>query len=141
MSEWREKWYRVPKAARIFSMIVIGLITAACLGLVFGIFVRELWNWIMPDLFGLKTITYWQAFGIVILGHMIFGGSGGGRGESKSHHRGRRHESMCEDDAGREGSMHWKYYDEWWSSQGKQHFMDFVDKKNKGRTDKDDNEA
>lgn len=129
MSKWKEKWRRVPKGARIIGMVVIGLVTAAIFGLVFGIFVRELWNWLMPDLFGLKTITYWQAFGIVILGHLIFGGAGGGHSESKPS-KGRKHpDTWCEDDDIKEDSKHWKYYDEWWSSQGKQAFGDYAEQK------------
>jgi hypothetical protein len=84
MSEWKQRWYRVPKWLRIVGMVVGGLAAAVAIGLVFGIFVRELWNWLMPDLFGLKTITYWQAFGIVILGQLIFGGSSSRGGESRS---------------------------------------------------------
>ena len=31
-----------------------------------------LWNWLMPDLFGLKEITYWQGWGLVLLSHLLF---------------------------------------------------------------------
>ncbi len=129
MSEWKQKFHRVPRGARIIGMVVIGLVTAVILGLVFGIFVRELWNWLMPELFGLKVITYWQAFGIVILGHLIFGGAGGGHGESKSSHRHKHHGPCGEDDTSKEGWKHWKYYDEWWLGQGRQAFTDYVEKK------------
>ncbi len=126
MSEWNRKWYRVPKGLRIVSMVVVGLVTAAALGLVFGIFVRELWNWLMPELFGLKTITYWQAFGIVLLGHLVFGGHGGGDKESKSNKHHRRSAHCGDDDNFKDGSQHWKYYDEWWQGEGKQRFLDFA---------------
>jgi hypothetical protein len=140
MSEWREKWHRVPKGARIISMVVIGLVTAAILGLVFGIFVRELWNLIMPELFGLKTITYWQAFGIVILGHLIFGGSGGGHSESKSSRRRKYHDSCGEYDDSKESLKHWMYYDEWWSSQGNKAFTDYVEKKDQANKRPNENQ-
>jgi len=136
MSEWKQRWHRVPKGTRIVSMVVLGLVTAAVLGLVFGIFVRELWNWLMPELFGLKTITYWQAFGIVILGHMILGGTSGGHSsESKSSRRYEHHEPCGENDASKESWKHWKYYDEWWNGQGKQAFTDYVEKKDQENTD------
>jgi hypothetical protein len=135
MSEWKERWHRVPKGARIISMVVIGLVTAVVLGLVFGIFVRELWNILMPELFGLKTITYWQAFGIVILGHLIFGGAGGSHSESKSSKYHKHFDSCGGDDESKEGLKHWKYYDEWWSSQGKQAFSDYAEKKDHESTD------
>ena len=32
-----------------------------------------LWNALMPDIFGLPVITYWQAFGLEILGHILLG--------------------------------------------------------------------
>jgi hypothetical protein len=140
MSEWKQRWRRVPKWARIIGMVVIGMVTAAVLGLVFGIYVRELWNMIMPDLFGLKTITYWQAFGIVILGHLIFGGAGGGHSESKSSKRRKHHDSCGEEDDFKEDSKHWKYYDEWWSSQGKQAFTDYAEKKAEENGTKSDNQ-
>lgn len=31
-----------------------------------------LWNWLMPDLFGLATINIWQAIGINILSGILF---------------------------------------------------------------------
>ncbi|WP_185212524.1 hypothetical protein [Sphingobacterium mizutaii] len=44
-----------------------------------------LWNKLMPEIFGLKTIDYWQALGLFILSKLLFGrgfgkpGSGFGR--------------------------------------------------------------
>ncbi len=47
----------------------------------FGFLVRELWNWLMPELFGLHTITFWQALGLFLLSKILFGGfHKGGRG-------------------------------------------------------------
>ncbi len=40
----------------------------------FGWVVMGLWNWLMPTLFGLKTITYWQGLGLFILAKILFGG-------------------------------------------------------------------
>lgn len=31
-----------------------------------------LWNWLMPTIFGLTTITYWQGFGLWILCDLLF---------------------------------------------------------------------
>ncbi len=54
--------------------IIIGLIVL--LGLLFTLPVMWLWNWLMPDLFGLSTITFWQAFGLSILARILFQPSG-----------------------------------------------------------------
>ena len=31
-----------------------------------------LWNWLMPEIFGLKAITFWQAFGLSLLSGILF---------------------------------------------------------------------
>jgi hypothetical protein len=37
----------------------------------------ELWNWLMPALFGLGTLGFLQAAGILILARLLFGFKGG----------------------------------------------------------------
>ncbi|HUK24479.1 MAG TPA: hypothetical protein VLV49_07865 [Terriglobales bacterium] len=39
--------------------------------------VRYLWNWLMPAVFGLHLITYWQALGLLVLCWILFGGRRG----------------------------------------------------------------
>ncbi len=31
-----------------------------------------LWNWLMPELFGLKMLTFWQALGLNVLTGILF---------------------------------------------------------------------
>lgn len=45
---------------------------------IFGGCVMMLWNWLMPELFGLPVITFWQAAGLLLLCKILFGGFGGG---------------------------------------------------------------
>ena len=45
---------------------------------VFGALVMLLWNALMPSLFGLPALNYWQAAGILLLVRILFGGLGGG---------------------------------------------------------------
>ena len=40
----------------------------------FGSAVLHLWNWLMPEVFGMHTITYWQALGLLGLSWLLFGG-------------------------------------------------------------------
>ena len=45
--------------------------------------VSALWNSLMPSIFGLHTISYWQALGLMALSWILFGGFrglGSGRG-------------------------------------------------------------
>jgi hypothetical protein len=39
--------------------------------------VMVLWNVLVPGIFGLATLNYWQAAGLFILGRLLFGGFGG----------------------------------------------------------------
>jgi hypothetical protein len=41
---------------------------------IFGFVVRALWNWLMPPVFGLHTLTFWQALGLLVLSWILFGG-------------------------------------------------------------------
>jgi hypothetical protein len=45
----------------------------------FGFAVMYLWNWLVPSVFGGHAIGYWQAWGIIILSKILFGGFSGGR--------------------------------------------------------------
>lgn len=45
---------------------------------VFGAIVMVLWNWLMPELFGLTAISFWQAAGLLTLCKILFGGLGSG---------------------------------------------------------------
>lgn len=48
----------------------------------FGFIIMYLWNWLMPGLFGLHTVTFWQGLGLLLLCKLLFGGfhRHGGRG-------------------------------------------------------------
>lgn len=52
---------------------------------IFGSAVMLLWNNLLPALFGLSTITFWQAIGILVLAKILFGGFGGGHKHGKCH--------------------------------------------------------
>jgi hypothetical protein len=45
-----------------------------------GFMVQQLWNWLLPTLFGWPRITVWQGFGLVALCRILFGGFGKGGG-------------------------------------------------------------
>ena len=65
---FRSKWGFL----KLAGMVIGGVLVAACMGFILGFFVMLLWNWLMPDIFGLTTITFWQAWGLVILTHIFF---------------------------------------------------------------------
>jgi hypothetical protein len=66
-----------------FGILGIGLL------FLFGWVVMLLWNWLMPDIFGLKQVDYWQAWGLLILCCILFKGINFGN-ESRSTDRKRK---------------------------------------------------
>jgi hypothetical protein len=42
-----------------------------------GEVVMHLWNWLLPPLFGWRTLGFWQALGLLVLCRILFGGLGG----------------------------------------------------------------
>jgi len=57
------------KRTSIVKMIVFALLAATA----FTFALMLLWNWLMPVIFGLTTITIWQALGLLILSKILFG--------------------------------------------------------------------
>jgi len=68
-----------------FAILGMGLL------FLFGWVVMLLWNWLMPDIFGLKRLGYWQAWGLLILSHILFKGFGSGHGSARSDRKRRKH--------------------------------------------------
>ena len=55
---------------------IVGLVFVAGFALLMGLPVMWLWDAVIPDLFGLKTITFWQAIGLLLLtGILVRSGS------------------------------------------------------------------
>ena len=69
--------------AKVVQLLVIGVIFLAG----FGQAVHYLWNWLMPEIFGLHAITYWQSIGLLGLAWLLFGGFGW-MGGPRRHFRG-----------------------------------------------------
>ncbi len=112
---------------RIAGFAVLGVIGAAIFALVFGWLVMLLWNWLMPAIFHLGQITFWQAFGIIILAKLVFGSMGRHGPPHWKNAPWRMHGPW----RGRwEGSReHWRYYGEYWEKEGRKAFDDFIKSK------------
>lgn len=67
-------------------------------GWLFGEIIMHLWNWLMPAIFGLKTITFWQAIGLLILARILVGGLGGGSNNKKRKRKEMRWECMTSEE-------------------------------------------
>ena len=49
-----------------------------------GEIVKLLWNWLVPAIFGWREISFWQAFGLLALCRILFGGLGRHGGGNRS---------------------------------------------------------
>lgn len=59
---------------KIIEIIIAFLITISIFAIVLfglGFIVMLLWNWLMPVIFGLTTITIWQSFGLILLSSFL----------------------------------------------------------------------
>lgn len=54
---------------------IVALVFVAIFALILALPVMWLWNWIMPAVFGLIKITFWQALGINLLCGFLFRGT------------------------------------------------------------------
>ena len=75
------------KTRKIVKMLVLFVIFAPVIVVLFGELVLHLWNWLMPALFQLPTITFWQGLGLLVLSWLFFGGlRGSGPRSGYRHH-------------------------------------------------------
>ncbi|MHB8088761.1 MAG: hypothetical protein ACYDH2_11010 [Anaerolineaceae bacterium] len=81
-------WEEKTLAGKILWGIGFGILGLAFIALC-GWVVMLLWNWLMPDIFGLKQVNYWQAWGLFILSSLLFKGMGNG-GHSPSSEKKRK---------------------------------------------------
>ena len=65
----KKKW----KWIFLAPLAILALLLFIALG---GEIVLQLWNWLLPPLFGWRQITFWQALGILVLCRILFGGFG-----------------------------------------------------------------
>jgi hypothetical protein len=127
---------RGAKVCRLIGWTLTGVIMAVIFALVFGMAVKWLWNWLMPALFGAGTITYWQAFGVVILAKLLFGSFGHHHKDPSNHVRSKffekQQKSLGEEEdesSSPEDSQNYhKYYRRYWREEGKEAFDKYIQK-------------
>ena len=76
----------------IAPLAILGVLVFIAIG---GEIVLQLWNWLLPPLFGWREITFWQALGLLALCRILFGGLGL-HGSGRSNLRRRLEERVAE---------------------------------------------
>lgn len=84
----RHGWHRHgwQRGVGFLALIVVAVVA-------FGWIVMQLWNAVLPDVFGWKTISYFQALGLLVLSKIFFGGWHRGGHHHGCHHR--RHDGWA----------------------------------------------
>ena len=108
----------------IAGWVILGGLGIAALAILFGFVIMWLWNLLMPELFGLTTLTYWQAVGLFILSKLLIGCGGGG----KSHHSNKNCKDKCGGKDGKKEFSKWANYDKFWKEEGDQAYKDYVNR-------------
>ncbi|WP_419213414.1 hypothetical protein ACNR9Q_04480 [Maribacter sp. X9] len=109
-----------------FKILFISLLGIA-VAFLFGYIVMHLWNWLMPELFGLPEIGYWKALGVLLFAKIIFGfGNGGGPNKKSRPQKRPFFNNRCMDK--RRDFSKWKHYDEFWEAEGEQAYKKYLEK-------------
>lgn len=122
---------KIKKFVTIAFKVFFGIIAAIVFALLFGYGIMWLWNWLMPELFGLVKIGYWQAVGILVLGRLLFGGLGSGhsRRSNKS-----RSQNRCRPSGPfglKSDFPNWKHYEKFWEEEGESAYKEYVRRQEK----------
>ena len=119
----------------IAGWVILGVLGISALAILFGFVIMWLWNWLMPELFGLPALTYWQAVGIFILGRIIFGSSGSGSSSNCKNDKSSKYsDADCKTES--KGSFSkWKLYDKFWKEEGEQSYNAYVERKDNPQSD------
>ena len=64
---------RKPRWFLLIPLVSVGIALFVFIG---REFVMHLWNWLLPPLFGLPRVTFWQGLGLLLLCRILFGGFG-----------------------------------------------------------------
>ncbi len=102
---------------KVVGMLMLGAFVVGAVGFV----VYMLWNALMPEIFGLKTIGYGQSVGLLILARILFGGIG-----SDSSSGNRKWSRSSKAAAAEVCDPSEKLYDRWWDKEGASAFEAFL---------------
>jgi hypothetical protein len=122
-------------ALRIIGLTLGGVVFAVFFAFLFGLLVRVLWNWLMPAVFGLGVITFWQAFGIVLRAKILFGGHGHGLRDPEARrdrilrNKFKRFAGTGEDGPAPGNGERWRHFREFWADEGKASFEAYLMKR------------
>ncbi len=127
---------RGKKFGTIAGWVLLAIVAGIGLALLFGYGLMWLWNWLMPELFDLPMLNFWQAVGIFVLAKILFGGSSHGGGGRR---KGKQSRKSCAPSEGKhfgKDFSKWKHYDTFWQEEGERAYESYLAKmNNKGESE------
>ena len=133
MSNYFKHKMRGKSPFQIAGAIVLMVLGGIGLAILFGFIIMWLWNWIMPELFGLPMVTYWQGIGLFILSKILLGGCNFGNGNSS-----KKEKKECEGKKSKSNFSKWEHYDDFWKEEGDDAFQKYFEKKEANNSTKSD---
>ena len=131
----RDKYRSYPCGGRgpwIAGRMGRGIFFGLGFALLFGLFVKMLWNWLAPGLFGLGPIHYWQAVGLLVLARILFGHRGMRFGGGWHGHGHFGWGGPCSGEEAADGHIkNWRKYDQWWEEEGREAFRKYTESQGK----------
>ncbi len=126
---------------KVLGSIIAGVFIAGFFAIVIGALIMVLWNWLMPQIFHLGTINYWQGFGIALLARLLLGGMGhkchgddyGNKTKYKYKYKSHMHHGQ---------KRNWWFddvYEQWWETEGAKSFDAYI-KREEGKDGKEEQE-
>jgi len=120
------------KTSRLAGFAARGICAAAFFAVIFGAAVKLLWNWLMPEIFGIVKITFAQAVGLVVLSRLLVGGWHRGHHDNKNHKTGHDHFhkllNLEFNDFPEDIRLNRKNFIKFWDERGKQSFEEYRNK-------------
>ncbi|SEH84914.1 hypothetical protein SAMN02927937_01750 [Paenimyroides aquimaris] len=116
-----------------YVMFPVFAITALA---IFGGALTLLWNWLMPSIFGLTAINFWQAIGLFVLARLLFSGMGFHKGNRRFRH----HHSVSNAEREKWMAMSFEERREWFKQRRFERGCGFRSKFNKKESNKPENE-
>lgn len=98
--------------------VLLGIGLVAAFAVVFGWVVMMAWNYVVPSLFGLPMVTFWQAVAVLVLARVLTGRLTHGHHRRFHHHRRHRRGAGGADSAA--------LYSAWWDEEGETAFNAYV---------------
>lgn len=119
MNTLKESFKALPKWTQILLLALLAIFGVTFFGFIFGYIIMWLWNQLMPQIFGLPVITYWQGVGIFMLARILLGTFGSDKQSNTLTVNKKKNTAASSD-------PDWERYNTWWENEGKTAFENYT---------------